>query len=71
MQEPDLYLILLAWIQMNMSHCPIHIPLTRNKDILTKYGKELLDLCISSELRIVNGQVGFDKDLLVILPIAR
>ena len=42
----------------------VDTPVTRAfKDKTTNlYGKELLDLCISSELRIVNGHVGSDKD---------
>ena len=42
----------------------VDTPVTRaSKDKTTNsYGKELLDLCISSELRIVNGRVGSDKD---------
>ena len=42
----------------------VDTPVTRaSKDKTTNsYGKELLDLCISSKLRIVNGRVGSDKD---------
>ena len=42
----------------------VDTPVTRasNNKTTNSYGRELLDLCISSELRIVNGRVGSDKD---------
>ena len=30
---------------------------------VNSYGKELLNLCVSSNLRIVNGRIGEDKDV--------
>ena len=53
------------WFSMGIDHSNPYIHSTTvlcDKDILTtKYGKELIDLCIPSELRIVNGRIGFEK----------
>ena len=40
----------------------VDVPLVRKSkdDTINSYGKELLELCISCEVRIINGRVGSD-----------
>ena len=53
-----------AFVPLPMEYRPDFNWMRCNTDrTVNSYGKELLNLCVSSNLRIVNGRIGGDKDL--------